>query len=99
MYSRNFGSVESEQILQKQKEREKEFIAAYAPKPPEPVAVEVCSNEPLSCPPKHNLGFLGGIFDNWNIEDLILIGLTIYLLTDNNHDNDILVILLVLLLT
>lgn len=101
MYSRNFGGIETDgQLLKIQKEREKEFIENYAPPKieEEKPAVEACENKPLSFLTKQG-GILGGILNNWSIDDLILIGLTIYLLTDNNHDNDIFVILLVLLLT
>lgn len=115
MYTRNFRRFETDgQLLKMQKERERELLkdltfdslsdekdneleAGYsvvtAPAPPAEVPA-------VAKPAGGLLGNLfGGILGNWSFDDLILIGLTLYLLTDNNEGNDLLVILLVLLLT
>jgi len=104
LYTRNFRRFETDgQLYQLQKEKEKELLGELVmpetpkveEKPPEPPkAVAGVSHE------GGLLGnLLGGIFSGWSLDDLILIGLTLYLLSDKNDGNDLLVILLVLLLT
>ena len=104
MYTRNFRKIETDgQLFQVQKEKEKELLG-------ELVLPETPKSEPVSAAPTQAVAgvssqggllgnLFGGIFSGWSFDDLILIGLTLYLLSDKNEGNDLLVILLVLLLT
>ncbi|HBL84467.1 MAG: hypothetical protein A2Y17_10090 [Clostridiales bacterium GWF2_38_85] len=103
MYSRKFNGLQTDgQLLKVQKERQQELLKDLTFKPPEPI-IPVLDGVNTSCQSKQPGGILGnlfgGLFNSWSIDDLILIGLTIYLLTDKNEGNDLLVILIVLLLT
>ena len=104
MYSRSFSNLETDgQLLKIQKEREQELLKNLTfPKIGyneimEPEKINISSSNKDNKGVFNNL--FGGILNDWSFDDLILIGLTLYLLTDKNEENDLLVILLVLLLT
>lgn len=110
MYTRNFTKLETDgQLFQLQKEKEKELLGELVlPQydkvdEVESVAVQpkVKASESVGLFSQGGLlgNLFGGILGNWSLDDLILIGLTLYLLADKNESNDLLVILLVLLLT
>ena len=105
MYTRNFRKLETDgQLFQVQKEREKELLGELVlPETPNQTQTAAEPVKAVAGVSKQESGLLGnlfgGILSGWSFDDLILIGLTLYLLTDKNEGNDLLVILLVLLLT
>ena len=104
MYTRNFRKLETDgQLFQLQKEREKELLGELVlkdvPKADKTAVEPVKAVAGISSQSGLLGNLFGGIFSGWSFDDLILIGLTLYLLSDKNESNDLLVILLVLLLT
>lgn len=104
MYTREFHKLETDgQLFQVQKEKEKELLSELVlPETPKAVQTAVEPQKAVAGISTQSGLFgnlFGGILNGWSFDDLILIGLTLYLLSDKNDGNDLLVILLVLLLT